>query len=120
MRPCTHLRCAGASEIAAGNRLNLSTPSSAAGLVRIAEAGVAGFEYAIWYGMWAPAGTPVGVVEKIAADIARALAAPDVRDRLANYGADPMSMAQAELARFVTSESEGAARIVKAAGIKPQ
>jgi len=86
----------------------------------IAEAGVPGFDYPIWYGVWAPAGTPAVVVDKLAKDIARALAAPDVRDRLAKHGADAMSMTQPEFARFVLSESENAARIAKAAGIKPQ
>jgi tripartite-type tricarboxylate transporter receptor subunit TctC len=62
----------------------------------IAEAGVPGFDYAIWYGVWVPAGTPAQVVDKLARDIARALAAPDVRDRLAEHGADPMSMTQRE------------------------
>ena len=86
----------------------------------IAEAGVPGFDYPIWYGVWVPAGTPAHVVDKLAKDIARALAALDVRDRLAKHGADPMSMTQPEFARFVVSESENAARIAKAAGIKPQ
>ena len=86
----------------------------------ISEAGVPGFNHPIWYGMWVPAGTPAGVVDKLAKDIARALAAPDVRDRLAKHGADPMSMTQPEFARFVVSESENAARIAKAVGIKPQ
>jgi tripartite-type tricarboxylate transporter receptor subunit TctC len=86
----------------------------------IAEAGVPGFDYPIWYGVWVPAGTPAHVVDKLAKDIARALAAPDVRDRLAKHGADPMSMTQPEFARFVVSESENAARIAKAAGIKLQ
>ena len=86
----------------------------------VAEAGVPGFDYPIWYGVWAPAGTPAVVVDKLAKDIARALAAPDVRDRLAKHGADAMSMTQPEFARFVLSESENAARIAKAAGIKPQ
>ena len=86
----------------------------------IAEAGVPGFDYPIWYGVWVPAGTHAGVVDKLAQDIARALASPDVRDRLAKHGADPMSMTQPEFARFVVSESENAARIAKAAGIKPQ
>jgi tripartite-type tricarboxylate transporter receptor subunit TctC len=86
----------------------------------IAEAGVPGFDYPIWYGVWVPAGTPAEVVDKIAKDIRRALAAPDVRDRLAEHGADPMSMSQLEFASFVVSESENAARIAKAAGIKPQ
>ena len=84
----------------------------------IAEAGIAGFDYAIWYGVWAPAGTPAVVVDKLANDIARALAATEVRERVAKYGADPMRMTQAEFARFVTSESENAAGIIKAAGIE--
>jgi len=60
------------------------------------------------------------VVNKLAKDIARVLAAPDLRDWLARHGADPMSMTQPEFARFVLSESESAARIIEAAGIKPQ
>ena len=86
----------------------------------IAEAGVAGFDYPIWYGVWVPAGTPAAVVDKLAKDIARVLAAPDVRDALAKHGADPMSMTQPDFARFVLSESQTAARIIEAAGIKPQ
>jgi tripartite-type tricarboxylate transporter receptor subunit TctC len=86
----------------------------------IAEAGVSDFDYPIWYGVWVPAGTSAEVVDKLAKDIARALAAPDVRDRLAKHGADPMSMTQPEFARFVVSESENAARLAKAVGINPQ
>jgi tripartite-type tricarboxylate transporter receptor subunit TctC len=86
----------------------------------IAEAGIPGFDYAVWYGVWAPAGTPAGVVEKLAKDVARALAAPDLRDWLAKRGAEPMSMTQSEFARFVQSESESAARIIKDASIKPE
>jgi tripartite-type tricarboxylate transporter receptor subunit TctC len=65
-------------------------------------------------------GTPAEVVDKLAKDFARALTAPDVRDRLAKHGANPMSMTQPEFARFVVSQSENAARIAKAAGIKLQ
>lgn len=86
----------------------------------IAEAGVPGFDYPIWYGVWAPARTPPHVVDKLAQDIARALAAPDLRDWIAKHGGQPMSMTQPEFARFVVSESERAARLIKAAGIKPQ
>ena len=85
----------------------------------IAEAGVAGFDFPIWYGLWAPAGTPAGVVDKLAKDIGRVLAGPDLRDWIAKHGGDPMSMTQPEFARFVLSESESAARIITAAGIKP-
>jgi tripartite-type tricarboxylate transporter receptor subunit TctC len=86
----------------------------------IAEAGVVGFDWPIWYGVWAPAGTPPGVVDKLAKDLARVLAAPDMRDWMTKHGADRMSMTQPEFARFVLSESESAARIIKAAGIKPE
>ena len=84
----------------------------------IAEAGVAGFDFPIWYGIWVPAGTPIGVVDKLANDIGRVLAGPDLRDWIAKHGGEPMSMTQPEFARFVQSESEGAARLIKAAGIK--
>ena len=86
----------------------------------IAEAGVGGFDYPIWYGVWVPRGTPIGVVNKLANDIAQVMATPDLRDWLAKHGAEPMSMTPPVFARFVQSESERAARIVKGAGIKRQ
>jgi tripartite-type tricarboxylate transporter receptor subunit TctC len=86
----------------------------------IAEAGVAGFDFPIWYGIWVPAGTPNSVVDKLANDIGRVVAGPDLRDWIAKHGGEPMSMTQPQFARFVQSESEGAARLIKAAGIKPQ
>lgn len=67
-----------------------------------------------------PAGTPAEVVDKLAKDIARTLATPEVRDELVKHGADPMNMSQPDFARFVLSESESAARIIKAAEIKAQ
>jgi tripartite-type tricarboxylate transporter receptor subunit TctC len=81
----------------------------------IGEAGVAGFDFPFWYGVWVPAGTPPRVVDKLAKDVARALAEPTMRDWLAKHGADPMKMTQPEFARFVHSESERAARIIKSA-----
>ena len=86
----------------------------------IAEAGIPDFNYPIWYGIWAPAGTPTETVDKLAKDIGRILETPDLRDWLANHVADVMNMTQPEFARFVSSESENAARIIKAAGIKLQ
>jgi len=86
----------------------------------IAEAGVAGFNFPIWYGMWVRAGTPAVVVDKLAKDLARVLAGRDMRDWIDKHGGEPMSMSQADFTRFVQSESESAARLTKAAGIKPQ
>jgi tripartite-type tricarboxylate transporter receptor subunit TctC len=59
------------------------------------------------------------VVDRIAKDIALALTGQDLRDWVATHGGEPMNMKQPEFARFVQSESENAARLIKAAGIKP-
>jgi tripartite-type tricarboxylate transporter receptor subunit TctC len=72
----------------------------------IAEAGVAGFDFPIWYGIWAPAGTPTGVIDKLANDVGRVLTGPDLREWIAKHGGEPMSMTQPEFVRFVESESE--------------
>jgi tripartite-type tricarboxylate transporter receptor subunit TctC len=85
----------------------------------VAEAGVPDFDFPIWYGIWAPAATPAGVVQKLAEDIARALSDPAVRASLVKHGGEPMSMTQPDFTRFVLAESESAARIIEAARIKP-
>jgi tripartite-type tricarboxylate transporter receptor subunit TctC len=86
----------------------------------IAEAGVGGFNFPIWYGVWAPAGTSAVVVDKLVKDIGHVLAGNDLRDWIVKHGGEPMNMTQPEFARFVLSESESAAQIIKAAGIKRQ
>jgi len=63
---------------------------------------------------------PADIVEKINKDVNRALASPDVRERLAKLGNDTMSMSTVEFSRFVRKELDDYARIIKAAGIKPQ
>jgi tripartite-type tricarboxylate transporter receptor subunit TctC len=88
-------------------------------LPTIAETGVAGFDFPIWYGIWAPTGTRTNVVDKLSKDIARVLSGPELRDWITKYGGEPMSMTQPEFARFVQSESEAAARLIKGAEIKP-
>ena len=86
----------------------------------IAEAGVGGFNFPIWYGIWAPAGTPAVLVDKLVKDIGRVLAGQSLRDWVTKHGGEPMNMTRAEFARFVLSESETAAQIISAAGIKSQ
>jgi tripartite-type tricarboxylate transporter receptor subunit TctC len=78
----------------------------------IAEAGVAGFDFPIWYGIWVPAGTPAEVIDKLSKDIGRVLAGPDLRHWIVKHGGEPMRMTQPEFARFVQSEREGAARLI--------
>jgi tripartite-type tricarboxylate transporter receptor subunit TctC len=82
----------------------------------IAEAGIAGFDFPIWYGIWGPAGTPAPVVARLVKDIAHVIAGPDLRKWLAEHGADCISMTQPEFAHFVQSENDRAAQLMKAAG----
>ena len=80
----------------------------------IAESGVDGFNFPIWYGVWAPSSTPVEVIEKLSTDIARALATPEPKEWHATHGAEPMNMSRSEFAQFVKKESETAAQIIEA------
>ncbi len=103
--------------------LSVSSPKRNSQLPEVpttGEAGVANANSPLWFGLWAPAGTPADIVNKISADVRRALADAGVREKLANLGNDPMDMPPDEFARFVRSEMEDYARVVKAAGIKPQ
>jgi tripartite-type tricarboxylate transporter receptor subunit TctC len=84
------------------------------------EAGVQGADAPLWFGIWVPAGTPANIVAKISADTRKALADPGVRERLSNLGNDTMDMSPEEFAKFVRSEIDEYARVVKGAGIKPQ
>ncbi len=84
------------------------------------EAGVKGADSPLWFGMWAPAGTPADVVQKISVDVRKALADPGVKEKLLALGNDGMDMSPAEFAKFVREEIDTYQRVIKAAGIKPQ
>jgi tripartite-type tricarboxylate transporter receptor subunit TctC len=86
----------------------------------IAESGVPKFDYTLWVGLWGPPGMPADLAEKINKDVNRALAASDLNDRLVSLGTLPMNMSAAEFTQFIRAEVEETARILKAAGIKPQ
>ncbi len=84
------------------------------------EAGVRGADSPLWFGLWAPAGTPADVVQKISADVRRALADAGVKEKLLALGNDGMDMSPVEFAKFVREEIDTYQRVIKAAGIKPQ
>jgi tripartite-type tricarboxylate transporter receptor subunit TctC len=70
--------------------------------------------------MWLPAKTPQPIVQKLHAATVEVLGEPDVKERLAKLGADPMPMSTPEFEAFMRSEVDDAIHIAKAAGIKPQ
>jgi len=86
----------------------------------IGEAGVKGAESALWVAMWGPAGMSSELVHKINADVRKALADPATKARLQSLGNDTMDMSPEQFAKLVRSEMHDYARVLQAAGIKPQ
>lgn len=86
----------------------------------VAESGVPGFEFILWFGLWAPAGMPQPIIDKVWADFNRALNDPATREKLAALGNEAMPMKPAEFRKFVEQEIAEYARIFRAAGIRPQ
>lgn len=86
----------------------------------IAEAGYPEYEALAWYGILAPAGTPAPVISRLNAEFAKALNAPDIRERFAKIGVDPAPGSPADLLAMIRKETELWARVIKATGTKPQ
>lgn len=86
----------------------------------IAETGIPGFDFTLWFGLWGPVAMPADIVAKINSDVNRALAEPAVRDKLVSLGNDVMHMTQPQFAEFVRKELADTTNVLKAAGIKPQ
>jgi tripartite-type tricarboxylate transporter receptor subunit TctC len=84
----------------------------------ISETGVAGFEATSWFGVFAPAGTPKPVVDKLSAEIAKMLQQPDVKAKLAEQGAEAVGNTPEAFGKFVQAEIDKWAKVIKAAGAK--
>jgi tripartite-type tricarboxylate transporter receptor subunit TctC len=72
----------------------------------VAEAGVPGFDYVTWYGLFAPAGTPRDIVNRLNAQVAKMLAEPELAKRFASQGAEPLSNSPDQLAQYRRAEYE--------------
>jgi len=89
-------------------------------LPTVAEAGVPRYEAVGWFGLFAPAATPKDLVAKISADANKVLADPDVKQKMLAAGAEPSAGTPEEFARFVRSEMDKWARLMKERGINPE
>lgn len=84
----------------------------------VSEAGVPGFEYVTWYGLFAPVGTPKDIVARLNAEVVRILADPELAQRFSSQGAEPSSTTPEQLAKFQRDEHERWKRVIQSAGIK--
>jgi tripartite-type tricarboxylate transporter receptor subunit TctC len=90
-------------------------------LPTVEEAGGAalkGYEASSWFGLLAPAGTPMDIVNRVQAETAKALASPAMKERLQAQGAVPGGMTSAEFVRHIAAETAKWAQVVKASGAK--
>lgn len=84
------------------------------------EAGVDNFVMSIWYGLYAPAGTPREVLSRLTQETIRALESPALRERFTGAGIEPWPGTAEEIANLVRSETARYATIVRSAGLKPE
>jgi tripartite-type tricarboxylate transporter receptor subunit TctC len=86
-----------------------------------AEAGLPGFRFTTWSGLYAPSGTPPAILDRIAGDIADAVALPELRARLEAMGSLPRpTSSPAEFQAFTATELEAWGRIIRQAGIRAE
>ncbi len=90
------------------------------GVPSLAEAGVAGYEGDDWFGVFAPAGTPLAARERLAKEMARILALPEVTERLAALGAQPAFLGPAEFEAMMRNYLAFTRKLADEIGIKPE
>ncbi|MCO4863372.1 tripartite tricarboxylate transporter substrate binding protein [Cupriavidus sp. WGlv3] len=90
--------------------------SSLPDIPTVAESGLPGYAFDSWFGILAPAGTPKEIVDTLNAEIGKALAAPDVRERLAAQGAEPKRSSPQEFASYIQAEIGKLAPVIRQSG----
>jgi tripartite-type tricarboxylate transporter receptor subunit TctC len=85
----------------------------------IAESGFAGFEASVWYGFVAPAATPKAIITKLHAEVQKALASPEVRERMTSVGGEVIPASIEQFASLLRAERLRYDKLVKEANIKP-
>jgi tripartite-type tricarboxylate transporter receptor subunit TctC len=103
--------------------LAVSTPARSPALPQVpttVEAGVAGSDYTFWVGMIVASNTPAPVVKRLHEEALKAMANPEVKERMNKLGAEPFPLSVEAFNAFIKTEVDAAARIAKAAGLKGQ
>ena len=97
---------------------SLKRSSAAPAVPTMAEAGLAGFESGTWYTLGGPVGVPREIINRLNAEFNRIVQLPDVREKLATLGAEPMSGTPEQISAFLRSEIAKWAKVIKASGTR--
>ena len=92
----------------------------APGVPTMSEAGLPGYEVVMWNGLFAPAGTPPEIVDKLAAAATKAVASQDLQSKIKTNGGDPIVMGPKEFGDYLKKDISRWSDAIRAAGIKPQ
>jgi tripartite-type tricarboxylate transporter receptor subunit TctC len=94
--------------------------SALPGVRTVAESGLPGFEFYVWYGLWGPAGLPKDILDKLNAEVNKVLASPAMRERFESQGFETQTGTREAFAKFVRDDSARSANIIKEVGIKAE
>jgi tripartite-type tricarboxylate transporter receptor subunit TctC len=113
------------SQLKSGNLIALASTqlkrtSTVPDLPTMDELGLKGFDTGVWFGLFAPAGTPKEIVDKLAQSANAAIAAEDVRAAFAPQGIDTIGGTPEQFSVYVKSEIAKWAKVIEIAGVKPQ
>jgi tripartite-type tricarboxylate transporter receptor subunit TctC len=116
----------GALPLIKGGRIKALAVSSAKPLVAlpgvptVAESGLPGFEFYVWYGLWGPAGLPRDILDKLNAEVNKIMSSREMRDRFEQQGFEAQNASSEEFSRFVRDDSATSGRIIREVGIKAE
>jgi tripartite-type tricarboxylate transporter receptor subunit TctC len=97
---------------------SLKRAAAAPEIPTVEESGVKGFEFVSWYGLWGPKNLPADISAKLQADIGKVLALPEVKERLATLGFDPIGTHGEAFGKYIRDEMAKYEKIIKDAKIK--
>jgi len=84
----------------------------------VVEAGLSGFEVTTWYGILAPAGTPRPVIARLNAELVKVMHSPEMKERLAGIGTNPVTSTPEEFAAYIHAEIGKWGDVIRKAGLK--
>jgi tripartite-type tricarboxylate transporter receptor subunit TctC len=103
-----------------GLALTSATRSEALPDVPAGAETVPGYEVSSWYGMGAPKGTPIDIIDKLNKEINAGLADPTLKARIAEFGGTTMALSPAEFGQFIADETEKWGKVIRSANIRSQ
>jgi tripartite-type tricarboxylate transporter receptor subunit TctC len=114
------LPLAQAGKIKALGLTSLKRSAAAPDIPTVEESGMKGFEFVSWYGMWAPKNLPADISARLQTEIAKVLSQPEMKQRLATLGFEPIGSTSDHFAKYIDEEMAKYEKIIRDAHIKPE